>query len=98
MSLFRYGFTVQKKKVTERPNNSDASEDLEIVEIQPAVPAYFPKHFLGQCRISCSGIVRCELGVPHSAEGSSATSAARKRGKYQHYSAETCAKILEICQ
>lgn len=30
---------------------------------------------------------------PHSAEGSSATSAARKRGKYQHYSAETCAKI-----
>ena len=42
MSLFRCGFTVQKKKVTERPNNSDASEDLEIVEIQAAVPAYFP--------------------------------------------------------
>ena len=30
---------------------------------------------------------------PHSTEGSSATSAARKRGKYQHCSAETCAKI-----
>ena len=36
MSLFRCGFTVQKKKVTERPNNSDASE-----EIQPAVPHTF---------------------------------------------------------
>ena len=30
---------------------------------------------------------------PHSTEGSSATSAARIREKYQHYSAETCAKI-----
>ena len=30
---------------------------------------------------------------PHSTEGSSATSAARKRGKYQHYSAETRGKI-----
>ena len=33
------------------------------------------------------------LANPHSTEGSLATSAARKRGKYQHYSAETCAKI-----
>ena len=37
MSLFRCGFSVQKKKVTERPNNPDAFEDLEI-----AVPASFP--------------------------------------------------------
>ena len=34
MSLFRCGSTVQKKIITEHPNNSDASEDLEIVEIQ----------------------------------------------------------------
>ena len=91
MSLFRCGFTVQKKKVTERPNNSDATEDLEIT-----VPAYF----LSQESTSL-GDVECyavessvaSLVNPHSTEGSSATLAARKRGKYQHYSAETCAKI-----
>ena len=60
MSLFRCGFTVQKKKVTERPNNSDASEDLEI-----AVPAYFPSQestSLGDVEYYAAGIVRCELG------------------------------------
>ena len=41
MSLFRCGFAVQKKNITERTNHSDVSEDLEIVEIQSA-PAYFP--------------------------------------------------------
>ena len=37
MSMFCCCFTVQKKKVLECPNNSDASKDLEIVKIQPAV-------------------------------------------------------------
>ena len=91
MSLFRCGFTVQKKKVTERPNNSDASEDLEI-----AVPAYFPSQertSLGNVEYFAMESSVVSLVNPHSNEGSSTTSAARKRGKYQHYSAETCAKI-----
>ena len=91
MSLFRCGFTVQKKKVTERPNNSDASEDLEI-----AVPAYFPSQestSLGDVEYYAVESSVASLVNPHSTEGSSATSAARKRGKYQHCSAETCAKI-----
>ena len=91
MSLFRCGFTVQKKKVTERPNNSDASEDLEI-----AVPAYFPSQestSLGNVEYYAVESSVASLVNPHSNEGSSATSAARKRGKYRHYSAETCAKI-----
>ena len=91
MSLFRCGFTVQKKKVTERPNNSDASEDLEI-----AVPAYFPSQestSLGNVEYYAVESSVASLVNPHSTEGSSATSAARKRGKYQHCSAETCAKI-----
>ena len=91
MSLFRCGFTVQKKKVTERPNNSDASEDLEI-----AVPAYFPSQestSLGDVEYYAVESSVASLVNPHSTEGSSATSAARKRGKYQPCSAETCAKI-----
>ena len=95
MSLFRCGFTVQKKKVTERPNNSDASEDLEIVEIQPAVPAYFPSQestSFGNVKYAVESSI-ASLVNPHSTEGSLATSAARKRGKYQHSSAETRAKI-----
>ena len=91
MSLFRCGFTVQKKKVTERPNNSDASEDLEI-----AVTAYFPSQestSLGNVEYYAVESSVASLVNPHSNEGSSATSAARKRGKYRHYSAETCAKI-----
>ena len=89
MSLFRCGFTVQKKKVTERPNNSDASE-----EIQPAVPAYSPSQestSLDNVEYQASSVA--SLLNPHSTDGSSATSAARKRGKYQLYSAETRAKI-----
>ena len=91
MSLFRCGFTVQKKKVTEHPNNSDATEDLEIT-----VPAYFPSQestSLGDVECYAVESSGASLVNPHSTEGSSATLAARKRRKYQHYSAETCAKI-----
>ena len=77
MSLFRCGFTVQKKKLTERQNNSDASESTSLGNVE-----YFA------VESSVASLVN-----PHSNEGSSTTSAARKRGKYQHYSAETCAKI-----
>ena len=91
MSLFRCGLTVQKKKVTERPNNSDASE-----EIQPAVPAYFPSQestSLDNVEYHAVESSVASLFNPHSTDGSSVTSAARKRGKYQLYSAETRAKI-----
>ena len=79
MPLFRCGFTVQKKKVTELPNNSDASEDLEI-----AVPAYFPSQestSLGNVEYYAVESSVASLVNPHSTEGSSATSAARKSGK-----------------
>ena len=95
MSLFRCGFTVQKKNITERPNNSDASEDLEIVEIE-SVSAYFPSQgstSLGNVEYHAVESSVASLANSHSTEGSLATSAARKRGKYQHYSAETRAKI-----
>ena len=91
MSLFRCGFTVQKKKVTERPNNSDASE-----EIQPAVPAYFPSQestSMGNVEYHAVESSVASLLNPHSTDGSSATSAARNRGKYQLYSAETGTEI-----
>ena len=68
MSLFRCGFTVQKKKVTERPNNSDASEDLEI-----AVPAYFPSQestSLGNVEYYAVESSVASLVNPHSNEGS----------------------------
>ena len=85
MSLFRCGFTVQKKKVTEPPNNSDATEDLEIT-----VPAYFPSQASTSLGDASLGDVECyavessvaSLVNPHSTEGSSATLAAKKRGKY----------------
>ena len=90
MSLFRCGFTVQKKKVTERPNNSDASE-----EIQPAVRSTFQakKVLPWAMSNSCRGIVRCELGESSLDWRFLGYLAARKRGKYQHYSAEKRAKI-----
>ena len=82
---------MQKKNVTERPNNCDATEDLEI-----AVPAYFPSQegtSLGDVEYYAVESSVASLVNPHSTEGSSATSAAKKPGKYQHCSAETCAKI-----
>ena len=91
MSLFRCRFTVQKKNVTELPNNCDATEDLEI-----AVPAYFPSQestSLGDVEYYAVESSVASLVNLHSTEGSSASSAARKRGKYRHCSAETCAKI-----
>ena len=66
-------------------------EDLEI-----AVPAYFPGQestSLGDVEYYAVESSVASLVNPNSTEGSSATSAARKRGKYQHCSAETCAKI-----
>ena len=91
MSLFRCGFSVQKKKVTERPKNPDASKDLEI-----AVPAYFPNQEstpLDNFEYYAVESSVASLVNPNSTEGSSGTSAARKLGIYQHYSAETHAKI-----
>ena len=91
MFLFRCGFTVQNKKVSENSNNSDASE-----KIQPAVSVYFPSQdstCLGNAEYHTVELSVASLVNPHSTEGSLATSAARKRGKYQHYSAETHAEF-----
>ena len=69
---------VLKKKVTECPNNSDASEDLEI-----AVLAYFPSQestSLGNVEYHAVESSVVTLVNPHPTEGSLATSAARKWG------------------
>ena len=70
-------------------------QDLEIVEIQSAL-AYFPSqesNSLGNVEYHAVESSVASLANPHATEGSLATSAARKHGKYQHYSAETHAKI-----
>ena len=69
---------------------------FEPLRLEIAVPAYFPSQestSLGDVEYYAVESSVASLVNPHSTEGSSATSAARKRGKYQHYSAETCAKI-----
>ena len=69
---------------------------FEPLRLEIAVPAYFPSQestSLGNVEYFAVELSVASLLNPHSNEGSSTTSAARKRGKYQHYSAETCAKI-----
>ena len=86
MSLFRCGFTIQRRQTSEQPENSGD------IESEHSVPACFPRKentSLGDVEYNAVVSSVADIVTPESTTASSS----RKRGKYPHFSAEIRAKI-----
>lgn len=86
MSLFRCGFTIQRRQTPEQPENS------EDIESEQSVPACFPqKESTSLGDVEYNAVVSSVADIVTTE--SSTASSSRKRGKYTHFSAEIRAKI-----
>ena len=86
MSLFRCGFTIQRRQTPEQPENS------EDIESEQSVPACFPqKESTSLGDVEYNAVVSSVADIVTTK--SSTASSSRKRGKYTHFSAEIRAKI-----
>ena len=88
MSLFRCGFTIQRRQTLEQPENS------EDIESEQSIPACFPRKestSLGDVEYNAVVSSIADIVTPESSTASSS----RKRGKYMHFSTEIHAKIVK---